>query len=30
VLLFKNGEIVQNFVGVKPKEDFSSAIDGAL
>jgi thioredoxin 1 len=30
VLLFKNGEVVRNFVGVKPKDDFSTAIDEAL
>lgn len=30
VLLFQNGEIIDRFVGVSPKEKLSSAIDSAL
>jgi len=30
VMLFKGGEVVQNFVGVKSKEDLSTALDEAL
>ena len=30
VMLFKGGQVVQNFVGVKSKEDLSSALDEAL
>jgi len=30
VILFKGGEVVQNFVGVKSREDLASAIDAAL
>ncbi len=30
ILLFKNGEVVQKFVGLTKKQDFQAAIDGAL
>ena len=30
VMLFKGGESISNFVGVRPKEDLVSAINGAL
>ena len=30
ILLFQNGEIIDRFVGVSPKEKLSSAIDSAL
>ena len=30
VMLFKGGESINNFVGVRPKEDLVSAINGAL
>ena len=30
VLVFKNGEVVENLVGVQPKSIYSSAIDGNL
>ncbi len=30
LLLFKNGEVVQEFIGVRPFEDLSTAIEAAL
>jgi thioredoxin 1 len=30
VILFKNGEVVQRFVGLRQEKDFKAAIDGAL
>ena len=30
VILFKGGEVVQNFVGLKSKDDLSTALDEAL
>ncbi|RKZ16452.1 thioredoxin [bacterium] len=30
VMLFKGGEVVASFVGVRPKEDLAAAIDEAL
>lgn len=30
VILFKNGEIVQRFVGLRPEKDFKAALDAAL
>ena len=30
VILFKNGEISEKFVGLRSKKDFATALDGAL
>lgn len=30
ILLFKNGEVVQKFVGLTSKKDFQAALDGAI
>ncbi|HWL93601.1 MAG TPA: thioredoxin [Phycisphaerae bacterium] len=30
VILFKNGEIAQRFIGLKPEKEFAAAIDAAL
>lgn len=29
VLVFKNGEVVKQFIGIRPKADFAAALDGA-
>lgn len=30
VMVFKNGEVVQRFVGMRPKKDFAAALDAAI
>jgi thioredoxin 1 len=30
IIIFKNGEIVNKFVGISPKEDLAEAIDAAM
>jgi thioredoxin 1 len=30
VLLFKNGEVTQKFVGLRPEKDFRAALDSAI
>jgi thioredoxin 1 len=30
VMIFKNGEVVQRFVGMRPKKDFAAALDAAI
>jgi thioredoxin 1 len=30
VILFKNGEVIQRFVGLRPEKDFKAAIDAAI
>lgn len=30
VILFKNGEAIQRFVGLRPERDFKAALDGAV
>ena len=30
VILFKNGEVVQRFVGLRPEKDFKAAIDAVI